>query len=307
MRKFKSIDDLLDNISEQELIDYLEEVIWDGKPISPFDPTSKVYTLKDGLYMCSKAKKKFNIKAWTPFKKSRIPLKKWFRAIYMLFGQTGGISSYNLAKYIGVSQRTAWYMEDRLRTANDFFLLKNLIKLKGIVEIDETYIGGENGNRHKDKKVPHCQGRNWKDKIPTLVMVKRGGNAIAKVVPNVKQKTLEPIIRANIEEGSTVNTDEWLAYKDLGKWYNHQIVNHGKKQYVKGESSVNTAESFNSCLKKGIDGTYYHITRKHSQKYVSEAVMRYNLRKYKDEQKKFNLVLTSMAIGKGLPYESLIQ
>ena len=293
-------------MNEQELIDYLEEVIWNGKPVSPFDRTSKVYELEDGSYMCSKTKNKFNIKAWTPFKKSKISLRKWFRAVYMLFGQTGGISSYNLAKYIGVSQRTAWYMLDRLRKANDFFLLKNLVKLNGVVEIDETYIGGENGNRHKDKKVPHCQGRNWKDKVPTLVMVRRGGDAIAYVVPNVKQKTLEPIIRANIEEGSTVNTDEWLAYKDLGKWYKHLVVNHGKKQYVNGKSSVNTAESFNACLKKGIDGTYYHITRKHSQKYVSEFTTRYNLRKHKDEQEKFNLVLSSIAIGKGLTYKNLV-
>ncbi|MCE8163848.1 MAG: IS1595 family transposase [Candidatus Moeniiplasma glomeromycotorum] len=298
MLKFKSIDDLLDNTSEQELINYLEEVIWDGKLVSPFDPTSKVYTLKDGSYMCSKTKKKFNIKVWTPFVKSRIPLRKWFRAVYMLFGQTGGISSYQLSKLIGLSQRTAWYMLDRLRNSNDFFLINNAKKLKGVSEGDETYMGGENGNRHWDKKVPNCQGRNWKDKIPVLVMVERGGNAIAKVVPNVKQETLEPIIRANIEEGSIVNTDEWLAYKDLGKWYKHLVVNHRKKQYAKGEASVNTAESFNACLKKGIYGTYYHITRNHAQKYVSEVVMRYNLRKYKNEQEKFNLVLNSISIGK---------
>jgi len=234
MLKFKSIDDLLDNMSEQELIKYLEEVIWDGEPVSPHDPTSKVYKCANNQYKCKNTGKYFNIKAWTPFAKSRISLKKWFRAVYMLFGQTGGISSYNLKKFIGVSQRTAWYMDDRLRNANDFFLLlKNREKLKGVSEIDETYVGGKNGNRHWDKKVPNSQGRSCKDKIPVLVMVERGGDAIAKVVPNVKQETLEPIIRANIEENSIANTDEWLAYKDLGKWYDHWIVNHGKKQYSK--------------------------------------------------------------------------
>lgn len=228
----------------------------------------------------------------------------------MLFGQVGGNSSYNLKKSIGVSQRTAWYMLDRLLTANDFFLLKNLIKLKGVCEIDETYTGGKNKNRHWDKKVPHSQGRGWKDKVPALVMIEKGGDAIARVVPNVKQQTLELIIRNNIEEGSTVNTDEWLVYEDLWKWYNHQIVNHGKKQYANGETSVNSAENYNSHFKRSIYGTYIHMSKKNTQKHVSEFTTRYNLRKYKNEQEKFNLVLTSIvkgkAIWKRLNYESLI-
>ena len=129
-------------------------------------------------------------------------------------------------------------------------------------------------------------------------MVRRGGDAIAEVVPNVKQETLEPIIRSNIEENSTVNTDEWKAYKNLGKWYKHLVVNHRKKQYASGEASVNTAESFNACLKRGIKGTYHWISRKHAQKYVSEFVMRFNTREFSDE-KRFDFVLTSMAVGKG--------
>ena len=119
------------------------------------------------------------------------------------------------------------------------------------------------------------------------------------MVPNVKQETLEPIIRANVKEGSNVYTDEWLAYKDLGKWYKHGIVNHGKKQYVNGKTSVNTAESFNACVKGTIKGTYHNnISKKHAQKYIDEIVFRFNTRKW-NEKNRFDLLLSS-AIGKRL-------
>ena len=119
------------------------------------------------------------------------------------------------------------------------------------------------------------------------------------MVPNVKQETLEPIIRANVKEGSNVYTDEWLAYKDLGKWYKHGIVNHGKKQYVSGKTSVNTAESFNACVKGTIKGTYHNnISKKHAQKYIDEIVFRFNTRKW-NEKNRFDLLLSS-AIGKRL-------
>jgi transposase-like protein len=120
----------------------------------------------------------------------------------------------------------------------------------------------------------------------------------------VKQKTLVPIIKANIEEGSTIYTDEWKAYKNLGKWYNHQIVNHGKKQYVKGRVSVNTVESFNSHLKDNY-WTYRHISRKYAPRYIKEFVFRYNTRKLKDKERR-DLLLASV-VGKRLTYRELIR
>jgi len=176
--------------------------------------------------------------------------------------------------------------------------------LEGFVEVDETYLGGSNSNRHWDKKVPNSQGRSWKDKVPLLVIVERDGNVIVEVVPNVKKKTLEPIIRANVKEGSNVYTDEWLAYNGLGKWFNHEIVIHRKKQYVSGNASTNSAENFNSCLKRGIYGTYHWIKRKNAQRYANEFAFRYNARNYSDEER-FNLMLLS-TVGKRLTYQELI-
>ena len=175
--------------------------------------------------------------------------------------------------------------------------------LKGSVEIDETFIGGKNKNRHWDKKVPHCQGRNWKDKIPVLGMLERGGKVIVKVVPNTQQKTLEPIIRTNIKEGSTIYSDDWYRHSNLSENFNHQWVNHSKKQYTKGGISVNSIESFWTYPKRGIYGTYHQISRKHAQKYMDEFAFRYNTRKY-SEQERFDLVLLS-SVGKSLGYREL--
>lgn len=305
MIKFKSLLDLQKVFpTEQHCIKYLERHRWNGFISSPYDPNSKVYKLANGQYRCKKTKKNFNAKTGTAFANTKLPLLKWFYALHALTSRKKGISSHQLARDIGVTQKTAYYLLEDLRKKG--LKQSNFIKgmLKGITEIDETYMGGKNKNRHWDKKVPNSQGRSWNDKTPTLVMIERGGNAIALKVPNVKQETLEPIIRANIEEGSTVNTDEWLAYKDLGKWYRHQVVNHRKKQYADGEAYVNTAESFNNCLKGTIKGTYHNVSKKYLQGYVDEVTFRFNTRKY-SEKERFDLALSAI-MGKQPTYQQLI-
>jgi transposase-like protein len=192
-------------------------------------------------------------------------------------------------------------MLHRLRHISDCPIFKEM--LKNVVEIDETFIGGKNKNRHWDKKVPHSQGRNWKDKIPVLGILERGGNLIVKVVPNTQQKTLEPIIKANVKEGSTIYSDDWYRHSNLSQTFNHQWVNHSAKQYAKGDVSVNSIESFWNFPKRGIYGTYHWISRKHAQKYMDEFALRYNTRKY-DAKERFNLVLLS-SIGKSLSYREL--
>ena len=305
MPEFRSISDLLAVFpNEQTIINYLEKHRWNGNVISPYDPTSKVYFCpSNNQYRCKNTKKFFNVKTGTIFARSKLSLQKWFLAFYLFSSHKKGISSCQLRKYLGITQKSAWYLLDDLR---DSLKQSSFIKkmLEGFVEIDETYVGGKNKNRHWDKKVPKCQGRSWADKTPLLVMVERGGNAITKTVPNVRQDTLEPLVRENIKEGSNVYTDEWFAYKDLNKWFNHKIVNHRKKEYVNGKASVNSAENFNSHLKRGIQGTYHWISKKHVQKYADEFTFRFNTRKC-GEQERFDLVLASV-VGKRLTYQQLI-
>jgi len=197
-------------------------------------------------------------------------------------------------------------MLHRLRTSFENSSFKT--KLGNEVEIDETFIGGKNKNRHWDKKVPRCQGRNWKDKIPIWGARerdgKRDGSLIAQVVSNTQKNTLEQIIKNNIELGSTVYTDEWLAYQGLSKWFNHQWVNHSAKQYVNEKATTNRVENAWSHLKRSIYGIYHQISRKHAQKYVDEFTFRFNTRKH-SKQERFNLALSSV-VGKRLTYQQLI-
>jgi transposase-like protein len=301
--KFQNLFDLQKVFAtEQECLKYLEKKRWKGAITSPFDPASRVYKYANGRYRCKKTGKYFNAKTKTIFENSKIPLWKWFYTLYIFVNHKKGISSCQLAKDISITQKSAWFVLHRLRLGFQSPVFKSM--LKNLVEIDETYLGGSNSNRHWDKKVPHSQGRSWKDKTPVLVMIERKGNSIAQVVPSVERNTLEPIIRKHIKEGSNVYTDEWLAYQNLDKWYNHQIVNHSTKQYVKGEASVNSAENFNSCLKRGIYGTYHWVSKKHLSGYTDEFTLRYNSRKY-SQQERFDLVLLS-SINQRLTYQQLI-
>lgn len=306
MKKFKSIRDLQKVFpTEQSCIKYLEKRQWKGIITSPFDPTSKVYKCKKrkNWYKCEKTNKYFNVKNGTVFENTKIPLQDWFWVLYVFANHKKGISSCQLSEDINVTQKTAWCMLQRLRHASNLSLFKDM--LKDFVEIDEAFLGGSNLNRHWDKKAPKCQGRNWKDKIVIWAGVERGsGNMVAKISPNTKLSTLEQMVEASIEKGSTINSDEWYRNSNLSKNYNHQIVNHGKGQYAKGKVSVNAVENRWSHFKPMISGTYRKISRKHAQKYVDEFVMRNNTRKY-SKQDRFDLLLSS-TIGKRLTYQQLI-
>lgn len=214
--RFKSLKDLQDAFpTEQHCIDYLEGKRWGGKVVSPFDPSSKVYKCKDNKYRCKNTGKYFNVKTKLIFHKTSLPLICWFMAIWLVLSHKKGISSVQLSKDIGVTQKTAWFMLHRIRKAlgleneenNDDN--QNQDKLDGTVEVDETFIGGKNKNRHADKKVKACQGRSFKDKVPVFGMFQRGGKVIAKVVSDTKSNTLFGVIRNYVKEGSNLYTDEW--------------------------------------------------------------------------------------------------
>lgn len=287
--KFKSLFDLQNElVDEQACIDYLEERRWKGNVVSPFDPTSKVYKCKNNRYRCKNTGKYFNVKTDTLFHRSSIPLRKWCMAIWLIVSQKKGISSVQLSKTIGVTQKTAWFMAHRIR---DCFRNEGNSKLEGVVQIDETFVGGKNKNRHWDKKVKNSQGRSFKDKTPVFGMKQTDGKVVAKVVENTKAKTLSKEIRKTIKVGSTIYSDEW-NYGNLSRRYHHEFVDHSRKQYAVGQVTTNAIESFWAVLKRGIIGVYHFVSRKHLQKYVDEFVFRHNTRNL-DRQNIFSLILSN--------------
>ncbi len=296
--------------TEQSCIEHLEKLRWNGDVVSPFDPSSKVYKCKDNKYRCKNTGKYFNVKTNTLFDSSKIALRKWFGAIWLVTCHKRGVSSIQLAKDIGVTQKTAWFMLHRIRKAFGISNDDN-DEVQGEVEIDETFVGGKNKNRHKDKKVEKCQGRSFKDKVPVFGMIQRGGMLIAKVVADTKVTTLSPLIRRYISKGSVIYTDGW-GYGELNEDYYQFSVDHGAGFYgtnvvtEDGELiSINTNSIENAWthLKRMIAGTYYKLSKRHLQSYVDEFVFRFNTRKFTVSQR-FNLLLQNMDCR--LTYKELI-
>lgn len=261
---------------EQSCIEYLEETRWEGNPVSPFDPTSKVYKCKGNRYYCKNTGKYFNVRTGTLFDGTKIPLQKWFIVIWLLASHKKGVPSRQLARDIGVTQKTAWFMLHRIRGC--YADLDTT--LSGEVEMDETFVGGKNKNRHRDKKVPVCRGRAHIDKTPVLGMVERGGRIVAQVIPDTSQRSITPVVCQRVDRSATVYTDEWQGYDTIAKLYSRFFVDHSRGQYVSGNVTTNRIEGFWGILKRGIIGVYQMTSRKHLQRYVDEFVWRYNHRKH---------------------------
>jgi transposase-like protein len=299
-KDFKSILDLIKAFpDEQTCITHLEELRWDGNVVSPFDSTSTVYVCKGNKYKCKNTGKYFNVRTATLFDNTKIELQKWFIAIFLVTSHKKGISSLQLGRDLDVTQKTAWFMLQRIR--NCFGI--ETTQLDNEVEVDETFIGGKNKNRHNDKKVENSQGRSVKDKAPVLGMVERDGKLIAKHVIDTKGETLTPEIIENIKTSAKVYTDEWMGYKSLERIYDHSYIKHNQGEYVNGRVHTNTIEGFWSLLKRGIVGIYHFTSKKHLQMYVDEFAFRYNTRNH-STQMRFNEFLGNLE--NRLTYKELI-
>lgn len=305
--KVKKFDNLLSLLSyfdsEQKCIDYLALQRWGDNISCVYCNNDKVYTLKgeNKRYKCASCRKQFSVKSGTVFENSKISFKTWFAAIYLVTSHKKGISSLQLMRDLGVTQKTAWFMLQRIRFALD---QHNDFELDNEVEIDETYVGGKNKNRHDNKKAVNSQGRSAKDKSPVVGMVERKGKLTARQVANVQMPTLTKEIIKNVRESATIFTDEWLGYNGLKRIYDHSIVKHNQGQYVNGRIHTNTIEGFWSLLKRGIFGIYHFTSKKHLQKYVDEFVFRYNTRT-STEHERFNIFLNN-SNGR-LTYNELIK
>ncbi len=275
---FKNLIDVMLYFNDKATCEkHLAQMRWEGgQPVCPHcGSCGKIYTMKHN-YKCSDCRKQFSVTKGTIFESSHISLQKWFAALWLITSHKKGISSLQLHRDIGVTQKTAWFMLQRIR-----FMVRtdNFRKpLENEVEVDETYIGGKNKNRHADKKVPMSQGRSVKDKTPVFGLVERNGIVVAMKVDNTSGKNLKPIIMKHVSKAASLFTDEWRAYKGLDKDFNHSVVRHGEGEYVVGNAHTNTIEGFWSLLKRGIVGIYHSVSAKHLDLYLDEFEFRYNTR-----------------------------
>lgn len=290
MKKFSNLLELTQVFNtEDKALKHLKEIRWHGKPHCPHCKHKKTYEFKDGkLYKCASCRKKFTVTVGTIFEDSKIPLRKWFISIYLITSHKKGISSLQLSKDIGVTQKTAWFILHRLRLA---IKTKSFSEpLKNTVEIDETYIGGKERNKRLSKRRQNTQGRTLETKTPVLGLVERKGKIKAFKVENVKRSTLHKKVIDNVALGSKIMTDEFKSYWKLDMIYKHDFIAHSEFQYVRGECHTNTIEGFFSLLKRSILGIYHFVSPKHIERYLIENTFRYNT-KEETEENRFNLLL----------------
>jgi transposase-like protein len=257
------------------------------------------------IWKCRSCKKQFSAKVGTIFEDSPISLDKWLPALWFVVNCKNGISSYELARDLGVTQKTAWFMAHRIRLATQ---TGTYGKMSGEVEVDETFIGGKARFMHKHKRAEKIKGRGPMGKTAVMGLLARHGEdghstVTAKVVPNIKRKSLSPEVRLHVEEGSEVFTDTLSSYAGLGAEYVHGVINHAEK-YVEGKIHTNGMENFWSLLKRSIHGTYVSVEPFHLFRYLDEQSFRFNSRKLTDGLR--FLRAAAGIIGKRLTYAELI-
>jgi transposase-like protein len=251
---------------------YLEGRLWPSGPTcSTCGGQDRITARKGGYYRCNACQLDFTVRTGTIFERSHVPLHKWVYAMYLLVTARKGISSLQLAKEIGVTQKTAWFVLGRLREACG----GQLDKLRGTVEIDETFVGGKERNKHESKKLK--AGRGAVGKTAVLGMRERGGRTVAMVVPSTDLGAVQNEIHGAVEAGSQLYTDEFGAYTDLdGLFFRHDTVNHSAGEFVRGHAHTNGIESVWAVLKRGLHGVYHHASAKHLHRYVDEFTFRLN-------------------------------
>ncbi len=272
-----------------------------GEPVCPRCEGKKHSFLKTRLmWKCSACKKQFSVKVGTIFEDSPVGLDKWLCAMWMLANCKNGVSSYEIARCLEVTQKTAWFMNQRIRHAMH---TGSINKMSGTIEADETFIGGAARNMHRDKREAKIHGRGPLGKQIVFGLLERNtGRVHLEHVETRRKGDLTPVVRKHVRRGSEVMTDELLSYDGLDSEYAHKVINHAEK-YVDGNVHTNRMENFWSLLKRTIGGTYVSVEPFHLFRYLDEQSFRYNERKATDAER-FHKVLGSVA-GKRLTWNHL--
>lgn len=287
MAEFASLYQLFEVIpDEAAAVAHFRAIRWKNGAVCPYCGSVRVYDLKGGMrHKCGDCRLSFSIKVGTIFEDTKIQIRKWLAAIWLITSHKKGIASTQLARDIGVTQKTAWFMLHRLRHAARTRSFNR--PLGGEVEVNETFIGGKHGNRHISERRENAAAKGKKrsgiaGKAIVMGLLERGGELRAGVIASTAQSELEPIVRHHVAEGAKVYTDEHRGYHDLRHGFDHQTVAHSRDEYVRGSVHTQSIEGFWSLLKRQIYGIHHWVSAKHLDQYVAEASWRYMLRKRAD-------------------------
>jgi transposase-like protein len=305
LKSLKTLEELNRVFGDNKVaLNHFKSIRWRDGEFCPHCGHDKVYGLKrENIYRCAQCRKNFSILVGTIFENSKLPLRVWFGAIWLLTNHPKGIASTTLARDLGITQKSAWFVLHRLRHAARTRSF-NTPPLTGTVEIDETYVGGKGYNRHKGDRKRRKGKAGVANKTPVIGAVSRDGNVAAEVLPNgFSTERAKQFIRTVAPNADRIVTDAHPAYQAMYGVPPHEIINHHAGEYVRGDVHTNSIESVWALLKRQIVGTHHWISPKHLQQYVSEMAWRMNRRSMTAEQR-VNALFT--AVEGRLTYKALI-
>ena len=261
---------------------YLEGLRWQNEPECPYCKSKRSTKRQESYrHQCHSCNKSYSVLVGTIFESTKLPLNQWFLAISLMLNAKKGLSARQLSRDLGINRKTGWYLQMRIRAAMNDGENKDLFK--GIVEVDETFIGGKKANHSKKKRQERRynqqQTTGYQDKQPVIGLLERDGRLKLQVIERADGKTIKPIIKQTVSADAEIVTDGFGGYAGLSKIFReHQVLNKEKEEYAKGKYHTNTIEGFWTLLKRGIYGQYHKVSVDHLQSYLDEFTFKYNHR-----------------------------